>query len=396
MYSEICRGIMEYWKFSSGIIPGSNMSEICLQLAIKEGHGQCDTQLVDFPNKVSEMTEVENHGSCVNGGSVHMAASKLTSCVQKPDSNEKSLNTVTMNDQNIVSIGLQCEIMKSTIAKPTLLSSVIGQPADPCESSQGNTSSVAEIVSSRNSDIKHNGPLNGSALEAKTYLITQELDNVVDQKFSGSSHDCCLYKGSSFKITGYINQYFHGDFAASAAANLVSCEENQARESGSSDNHREAWSASIALQNKAFSLAATRFFWPNTEKKLVEVPRERCGWCFTCKTAVTSKKGCLLNAAASNAIRWATKVLAGVRPVKNGEDGRLSSIATYIMFMEESLSGLLVGPFLNVMFRKQWRKKVEHATSCNAIKIPLLEVSTYLFRLCCVHIYSHYLITGLS
>ncbi|KAL8484395.1 hypothetical protein ACS0TY_026892 [Phlomoides rotata] len=374
MYSEICRRIMEYWEFPPDILPGNKMHEICLQLAIKEGHGQCNTQLVDFPDKVPEMTEVENHESCVNGSSVHMSALKLTSCVQNLDSSENSLNTVTIDDQNIVSVGQHYEIMKSTIIKPAVLSSVIGQPA-PCELNKENTSSVAEIVSSRNSDINH-GPLNGSSLETKTSIITQDFDNRVDQKSSGGSHDCCLYKGSSFKITGYINHYFHGDFAASAAANLaiLSFEENQARESGSSDNHREVLAASLALQIKAFSLAATRFFWPNTEKKLVEVPRERCGWCFSCKAAATSKKGCLLNAAASNAIRWATKVLAGVRPVKNGGDGRLSGIATYLLFMEESLSGLLVGPFLNVMFRKQWRRKVEQATSCNAIKTPLLEL----------------------
>lgn len=349
---------MEYWELSPDILPANKMAEICLQLAIKEGNGQCNNQLVDFLDKVPEMTEVENRGSSV----------------QKPDSSENSLDKVTIDDQTIVSIGQQCEIMETTITKPALLRNVIGQPADPCELNQKNTS---EIVYSINSDIKHNRLPNGSCVEAKASLITQNLYN-------------SLYMGSSFKITGYINLYSHGDFAASAATNLTifSNEENQTRESGSSEV--------LLLQNKAFSLAATRFFWPNTEKKLVEVPRERCGWCLSCKAAVTSKKGCLLNAAASNAIRWATKVLAGVRPVKNGGDDRLSGIATYIMFMEESLSGLLVGPFLNVMFRKQWRSKVEQATSCNAIKIPLLEVSNYLVLLCCVHVSSHYLITLLS
>ncbi|KAG8371210.1 hypothetical protein BUALT_Bualt13G0063600 [Buddleja alternifolia] len=185
--------------------------------------------------------------------------------------------------------------------------------------------------------------------------------------------DGCLYMGSSFKTTGYINYYLHGDFAASAAANLaILTSEEKGVPDNSLDNRRKVMSASVSLQAKAFSSAAVRFFWPNTEKKLIET-RERCSWCFSCKAPVASKRGCLLNAAATNAIKGAMKVLSGVRSLKNG-DGRISGIATYIMFMEETLSGLLVGPFLNDTFRKQWRKQVEQATTCSAIKILLLEL----------------------
>ncbi|KAL8029669.1 hypothetical protein ABFX02_14G240300 [Erythranthe guttata] len=195
-------------------------------------------------------------------------------------------------------------------------------------------------------------------------------------KYNGTVNGSyCSYMGSSFKTSGYINYYLHGDFSVSAATNLalLSSEENQVIKSRSSDNKGKVKCASVALQVKAFSSAAVRFFWPNTEKKLVEVPRERCSWCFSCKAHATNKKGCLLNAAASNAIRGAMKVFAGVRTAKNG-DGRISGIATYIIFVQESLSGLLVGPFVNDNFRKQWRKEVEQATTCHALKILLLEL----------------------
>ncbi|KAL3335955.1 hypothetical protein AABB24_031934 [Solanum stoloniferum] len=183
----------------------------------------------------------------------------------------------------------------------------------------------------------------------------------------------CFYMGSSFRPQQYINSYLHGDFAASAAANLaeLSPGENQGTESHASDN-RQKLSANALLQAKAFSSATTRFFWPNTEKKVVEVPRERCSWCLNCKAAVTSKKGCLLNAAASNAIKGAVKILADLRSASVGE-GNLRGIATYVILMEEGLCGLTVGPFLSTALRKKWRKQAEEATSCTVIKSLLLQ-----------------------
>ncbi|CBI17094.3 unnamed protein product, partial [Vitis vinifera] len=187
--------------------------------------------------------------------------------------------------------------------------------------------------------------------------------------------DDCTYMGAFFKSYAYINNYAHGDFAASAAANLaiLSSEENRVSEVQASSNPRKVLSANISLQVKAFSSVANRFFWPNSEKKLVEVPRERCGWCLSCKASVSSKRGCLLNSAALNAIKGAMKILAGIRPLKNVE-GNLPSIATYILYMEESLSGLVVGPFLSATCRKQWRRRVEQASTYSVIKALLLEL----------------------
>ncbi|KAI3511874.1 hypothetical protein L1887_19034 [Cichorium endivia] len=184
----------------------------------------------------------------------------------------------------------------------------------------------------------------------------------------------CLYTGSSFKPQSYQNVYIHGDFAASAAASLaiLSSEEKLATQPQPSSSHRKFMSANYSLQTKAFLLASRRFFWPNYEKKLVEVPRERCGWCLSCQVSSNSKKGCLLNFAASTAIKGPSKVLSTIKQSKNAE-GSLASIATYVMFMEESLCGLTIGPFLNGNYRKQWCKKVEEAVTLGEIKAALLE-----------------------
>ncbi|KAI4322361.1 hypothetical protein L6164_022064 [Bauhinia variegata] len=183
-----------------------------------------------------------------------------------------------------------------------------------------------------------------------------------------------VYMGSSYKPQTYINYYVHGDFAASAAAKLAVLSSEDSRAEGHvSENLKKPTSGNTYLQAKAFSLTASRFFWPSSEKKLVEVPRERCGWCLSCKAPVSSKRGCMLNHAAISATKSATKILAGLCPVRSGE-GILPSIATYIIYMEESLRGLVVGPFESASYRKQWRQQVEQATTFRAIKPLLIEL----------------------
>ncbi|XP_023738116.1 DDT domain-containing protein PTM [Lactuca sativa] len=244
----------------------------------------------------------------------------------------------------------------------------------PMESSNGVEDLTSKDVVAASACISENGNCNIKSEMTMTCemtnapLVTKEAPKL---PFFG---DGCLYKGSSFKPQAYQNVYIHGDFAASAAASLaiLSSEEKLGSQPQPLSSHRKFMSANYSLQTKAFLLAAKRFFWPNYEKKLVEVPRERCGWCLSCQVSSSSKKGCLLNSALSNAIKGPSKVLSSIRHSKNTE-GSLASIATYLMFMEESLCGLTIGPFLNGNFRKQWCKKVEEAATLGEIKAALLE-----------------------
>lgn len=86
----------------------------------------------------------------------------------------------------------------------------------------------------------------------------------------------------------------------------------------------------------------------------------------------------MLNAAVTGATKSALKIYNGLFPLKNGE-GVLSSIAAYILYLEESLCGLIAGPFFSESLRYQWRKKLEEATTCKAMKALLLEVINLYF-----------------
>ncbi|ANM70692.1 PHD finger family protein [Arabidopsis thaliana] len=180
-------------------------------------------------------------------------------------------------------------------------------------------------------------------------------------------------KGLSFKPHSYINHYTNGELAASAAATLaiLMSEETHEPDLHKFSNAKKAASSNILLQMKAFSIVASSFFWPSPDKK--EITRERCGWCHSCKLTSASRRGCMLNAAVTGATKSAMKIYSGLFPLKNGE-GVLSRIAAYALYLEESLRGLIAGPFLSESLRYQWRKKLEEASTCKAMKALLLEL----------------------
>nr|KYP68630.1 Nucleosome-remodeling factor subunit BPTF [Cajanus cajan] len=223
-----------------------------------------------------------------------------------------------------------------------------------------------------NGEFSNYGHANDTGLPITVSLLTKESTQSGFEKCERNVINDFAYKGLSYKPLSYINYYIHGDFAASAAAKFALLLSEESRSDGHVSDRRTA-SVNTYLQAKAFSLTASRFFWPSSEKKHVEVPRERCGWCFSCKAPVTSKRGCMLNHAALSGTKSAIKILAGFSPIRSGE-GILPSIATYIIYMEECLRGLVVGPFLSASYRRQWRKRVEQATTFSAIKPLLLQL----------------------
>lgn len=378
IYSEICKGIIKYWElpadaFSScGTSVVGELKEVAksalplsLNLLGTEGHS------------ISEMTESEETLSCVTGsslGNMVQATNTSLSTAVNLDHAGQPVNEGAIEEQGVPP--LKPLIPQEVQVKPTTSSGPLCEQTDPTDFKEKEKPSVA-IPTCTSINISDNAKehLNDPAIVTKEAVQHGETNDRDNQNLSSSF----FYMGSSFKTQGYINNYLHGDFAASAAANVnsLSFEENLVSESQASDL-RKLISANYSLQVKAFSSVASRFFWPHTDKKLIEIPRERCTWCLSCKAPVASKRGCLLNAAASNAIKNAMKILAGLRPLKSG-DGTLPSIATYIMLMEESLSGLTFGPFQATSFRKRWRRQLEQANTLSALKIFLLEVDSLYF-----------------
>ncbi|VAI04248.1 unnamed protein product [Triticum turgidum subsp. durum] len=194
----------------------------------------------------------------------------------------------------------------------------------------------------------------------------------------GSTSDGKSAKAPSFKPQAYMNLYNHGNVAASAAANLaiLTSEEGKVSVSQLTTNLRKKMAADCALQVKAFSSPAAQFIWPSTEKKIMEVPRDRCGWCIACKiSAAGAKKACFLNVATANAAKGSARILSAMHVIKSS-GSHFPSIAAYIVNMEESLRGLLVGSLQDTQQRQRWHKQLQEASNCKTIVPLLLELES--------------------
>ncbi|KAF8403202.1 hypothetical protein HHK36_011301 [Tetracentron sinense] len=385
LYSGICKAILQYWEIPEDkvlYLPGKN---------------EIGTKLVATLSNTFSGQEIHKALDRIKGEKCASRDIEALSCYKNDFKealfDDTSLNTVTQTDfpglhrNNDATIQHVCSLTntkfheqvgtESTISIGS--SSLQADPSDLTHQSLADRSSVIDFATCT-SGISHGnnrGHANGMFLPAKNGLLScenKEGKHGDGGRSEGAFADDCSYMGSFFKPQAYINQYILGDVAASAAANLavLTSVENRVSKAPSSLNPRKVLSANISLQIKAFSSASVRFFWPNSEKKLLEVPRERCGWCLSCKSPATSKKGCLLNLVASNAMKGAARILGGPRLIMNGE-GNFHCIANYILYMEERLRGLVVGPFQTASYRKQWQKQVEQASTCSATKLLLLE-----------------------
>ncbi|XP_015873533.3 DDT domain-containing protein PTM [Ziziphus jujuba] len=333
LYFEVCQAILRHWD-----IPGSVLS-------------------------LPDMTE-----------------SDKKSAVIKEDANFPALSLPSLNPgspSNGDTKQQQC-MLNMKLPEGNMSTSSASQQADRAASSHRSYVNMSSAVGITAYTSNGNNSCIGHA-NVKRYPVTlsslgKEANHVTSGKGDSTSLGDFVYMGSLYKPQAYLNHYMHGDFAASAAAKLavLLSEETRPSEAHASDNHRKVTSTNN-LQAKAFSLTASRFFWPSSEKKLIEVPRERCGWCLSCKAAVSSKRGCMLNHAALSATKGAMRILANLRPIKSGE-GSVASIAMYILYMEESLCGLVIGPFLSANYRKEWRKRVEQASTISDVKALLLEL----------------------
>nr|XP_019704115.1 DDT domain-containing protein PTM isoform X2 [Elaeis guineensis] len=423
LYSDICRGILKYWEFPLSSMQIGKTEPISNQLIDKEP-ATCHIPLSNSSvNKtVNFINNAEGENSAINIKDSN--ADNKTNLSQKNDCNEAEVNGSALD---FVEQPNFPEMQKYDLANtevsaektPDVSDKLLVPPKDEeftsrkaslpnqkglpviqtktteqfCDAfiltdvSYSNQPISAERSAVQDTATCVSGNENGICKEDAGSSIFSTKNDSLSISYKGK-HQTQSYgekcrilsdKSSSnlapFKPQAYVNQYTQGDIAASAAANLavLTSEESRVLEAHFFSNPRKTVSANITLQMKAFSVATMQFLWPNPEKKLVEVPRERCGWCIACKGASTNKKGCLLNLAATNAIKGSTRNVSGFRPVKH-DDSHFSIIASRVANMEESLHGLLVGRLSDAQYNQHWHKQLREASSCRILKLLLLEL----------------------
>ncbi|KAI4386103.1 hypothetical protein MLD38_004065 [Melastoma candidum] len=382
LYVEICKTIIRYWAIPEHMFSLPDIVEDQYKQPVMIDVGNHNRHGTIFPIEEVQRprSDEQENNSSISG---NVSGAEAISCVHPNDSQASHGGLGASSIPGGSDMGkdglLNMKLLEQIKVEPASSSSSGTQHGDRSVITQlnmyGRASSVVYHQPSKNSTSICNG--NPSSMHVPSTGIWKKGQSVTANTSEGTITDI-TYTSQMFKPQAYINFYLHGYFAATAAANVATllAEEGQITEPQVSGTSKKVCSASSQYM-RAFSAAASRFFWPCSEKKLWEVSRERCGWCPTCKAPISSRRGCMLNAAALAATKTTVKILSSLLPLKNS-NGVLSSIAAHMLVMEESFHGLVSGPFLDEKSRKDWRQLVEKATSCTTLGVLLLKLEEHI------------------
>ncbi|XP_039136807.1 DDT domain-containing protein PTM-like isoform X2 [Dioscorea cayenensis subsp. rotundata] len=169
----------------------------------------------------------------------------------------------------------------------------------------------------------------------------------------------------------YLNCYSFGRLASFIA------EELQHKASECYDKESKKHLDDIkSTQLRAIARKHKKFLY-SLPKLSVDVEKEKCGWCFSCKTS--SDDNCIFGVADDKQFDWSKNRITGLRSEKQKKRHIVSAIH-YILSIEDRIRGLLSGPWDNPYYSKSWRKLVMKATDVASLKYPLLSLELNLRR----------------
>ncbi|KAL5831783.1 hypothetical protein ACOSQ4_017137 [Xanthoceras sorbifolium] len=135
----------------------------------------------------------------------------------------------------------------------------------------------------------------------------------------------------------------------------------------------------ISTQMKAILKKWDKFCWPNIQDLNVDIQREKCGWCFSCK-APAVEADCLFNMNNGSVFGRLESEVVGFQSKRN-KKGHLIDVICHILSIEDRLRGLLLGPWLNPHYSKLWRKNSLKTADVTSAKQLLLTLESNLHHL---------------
>ncbi|GAA0179270.1 hypothetical protein LIER_29952 [Lithospermum erythrorhizon] len=171
-------------------------------------------------------------------------------------------------------------------------------------------------------------------------------------------------------LSSYVNHYNFSLTSSSIVEHLAHKE---------SDNKPEKATRSaediISGQLKAISSTFSEFSWPNIYNQNADSKKEKCGWCYYCQFP-EYEMGCFfVNKGKHFALENYTSEALGVHLHMNRK-GHLVDVMCHILYMEDRLQGLLLGPWLHPDYSKMWRESVRKASDVDALKKLLLKLES--------------------
>ncbi|KAI3814186.1 hypothetical protein L1987_18934 [Smallanthus sonchifolius] len=166
---------------------------------------------------------------------------------------------------------------------------------------------------------------------------------------------------------GYLNFYSFARVASSVAGEWT---RKPADNKTSSQTPTKSLEELISIQMKAITKISADFCWSNIQNLSVDARKEKCGWCLACKFP-TDDGICLFYMNNTSVLENYTSQVLGFDSRISG-NGRLIDVMCHILYIEDRLHGLLLGPWLNPHFPKLYRKSFHEASDIAAVKDLLL------------------------
>ncbi|XP_050368365.1 DDT domain-containing protein PTM [Argentina anserina] len=164
---------------------------------------------------------------------------------------------------------------------------------------------------------------------------------------------------------GYMNYYSFGQIASSVAEEFMSKSSERNKE-GTGITEEDL----ISAQMKTIIKISSKFSWPNIESLKIDVQKEKCGWCFSCKFPADDRN-CLYitsmlplpDVSKSDAVGLQLKIIPS---------DHLNDVSCQILSIHDRLLGLLLGPWLKPHHTEFWRNSLINACDLASVKHLLL------------------------
>lgn len=173
-------------------------------------------------------------------------------------------------------------------------------------------------------------------------------------------------------VIGYMNYYSFGQIASSVGEELMDKSSVKIKE------HSVISEEEVILQQtKAILKKTSKFYWSSIQDLYVDVEKEKCGWCFSCR-APSNDRDCLFLMNVGSVREASNSDMVDLQLKKNSK-GHLTDVLRHILSIEKRLHGLLLGPWLNPQHSKLVHKRAIEASDRMSVKHLLLTVRDNLF-----------------
>ncbi|XP_071704699.1 DDT domain-containing protein PTM-like [Rutidosis leptorrhynchoides] len=191
----------------------------------------------------------------------------------------------------------------------------------------------------------------------------------VNRNHIDSSNSGYELSKTTIRKVGYLNLYSFARVASTVAkewAPKLSHKTSQAP----TKSLREL----INVQMKTITKTSADFCWSNMKNLSVNARKEKCGWCLACKYP-TDDGNCLFYMDNPTDLGNFTSEVLGFDSRITRND-RLIDVMCHILYIEDRLHGLLLGPWLSPHFPKLYRKSFLEASDIFTIKDLLLTLES--------------------